>query len=128
MQDLSPEAAAGLATWDEELNLGGLTALSAEAAEALVPHTGRLWLGGIAVLDAEDSVAVATALARKRGRVALPALKSLSPKTLSALLGKDDIGLPDIESIEFISEPDGTPTEDFVMPEGFLDRQRRGGR
>ena len=93
-----------------------------------MPHAGQLWLGGITTFDAVDSVAAARALARKRGGISLPALKSLSPKTLSALLEKDDISLPDIDTLEFIAEPDGSPTEDFVMPEGILKRPREAVR
>jgi len=30
-----------------------------------------------------------------------------------------------IETLELIPEPDGSPTEDFVIPEGFQERQQR---
>ena len=30
-----------------------------------------------------------------------------------------------IETLELIPEPDGSPTEDFVIPEGFRERQQR---
>jgi hypothetical protein len=76
----------------------------------------------ITVLDSPDSVAIAKALATWKGPLSLPNLKKISPKTLSALIEKQDIDIPSIEKLELIPEPDGSPTEDFVIPERFQKR------
>jgi hypothetical protein len=65
---------------------------------------------------------VAKALASRQGPLALPNLKKISPKTLSALIEKEDVEIPRIETLELIPEPDGSPTDDFVVPEGFQQR------
>jgi len=72
--------------------------------------------------SAPDSVAIAKALAARKGRLRLPNIKKISPKTLSALIEKQDIELPLIETLELIPEPDGSPTDDFVIPERFQQR------
>jgi hypothetical protein len=82
-------------------------------------------LPSLAALDSPDSVAIAKALATRKGPLSLPNLKKISPKTLSALLEKEDIDIPLIETLELIHEPDGSVTEDFVIPEGFQQRQQR---
>jgi hypothetical protein len=63
-------------------------------------------LAAVTALDSPDSVAIAKALAARKGRLSLPNLKKLSPKTLSALLEKEDIEIPLIETLELIPEPD----------------------
>ncbi len=68
---------------------------------------------------------LAKALATRKGPLSLPNLKKLSPKTLSALIEKEDIEIPLIESLELIPEPDGSPTDDFVIPEGFQQWQNQ---
>ena len=108
------------------LNLGGLTALDAEAAKALA--AAPRWDGqlpGLTALDSPDSVAVATALATRKGPLWLPNLEKISPKTLSALIAKEDVEIPLIETLELIPEPDGSATEDFVVTKEFEQRQRR---
>ena len=80
-------------------------------------------LPGITALDSPDAVAIAEALAKRKGPLALPTLKKISPKTLTALLKKEDIEIPLIETLELIQEPDGSVTEDFVVPEPVLQRQ-----
>jgi hypothetical protein len=72
-------------------------------------------LNRLQVLDA----ATAKALAARKGRLALPNLKKISPKTLTALIKKEAVEIPRIETLEFIPEPDGSPTEDFIIPERF---------
>ncbi|MEX0671382.1 MAG: hypothetical protein WD060_13100, partial [Pirellulales bacterium] len=72
-----------------------------------------------------DSVAIAKALATRKGPLALPNLRKISPKTLSALIQKEDIEIPLIETLELIPEPDGGPTEDFVIPDRFQERQNQ---
>jgi hypothetical protein len=69
-------------------------------------------------------VAIAKALAKRQGPLALPNLKRISPKTLTALIEKKDVEIPPIETLELIPEPDGSPTEDFVIPEGFQGRRK----
>jgi hypothetical protein len=44
---------------------------------------------------------------------------------LSALIEKEDVDIPLIETLELIQEPDGSPTDDFLVPEGFQARQKR---
>ena len=145
---LSDEAAKALAKHEGYLRLNGLTTLSDEAAKALAQHEGSLSLGSISfsltpdsalgwatllqgqldavtALDSPDSVSIAKALATRKGRLSLPNLKKLSPKTLSALIEKEDIEIPLIETLELIPEPDGSVTEDFVIPQGFQQRQQR---
>ena len=56
----------------------------------------------IATFDSPDSVAIAKALATRKGRLSLPNLRKISPKTLSALIEKEDIDIPLIETLELI--------------------------
>jgi hypothetical protein len=78
-------------------------------------------LDGLTTLDAETAKALAT----RKGPLSLPNLKKISPQTLSALIEKNDVEIPLIETLELIPEPDGSGTEDFVIPEGFQERQKR---
>jgi hypothetical protein len=80
-------------------------------------------LPGITAFTAPDSVAVAAALATAKGRLSLPNLKKISPKTLSALIAKEDVQIPLIETLELIPEPDGSESDDFVIPKTFQERQ-----
>jgi hypothetical protein len=106
-----------------------LKTLSPGVAEALV--RAKKWDGqlpGVTAFTDADSVAVAKALAKRKGRLALPNLKKISPKTLSALIEKEDVDIPPLETLELIQEPDGSATEDFVVPEGFQARQPKTSR
>ena len=140
---ISDEVAKALAEHKGELVLNGLTTLSAEAAKSLAQHRGALFLNGlttfsddaaraiaaaehwtgylpcVTALESPDSVAIAQALAARHGPLSLPNLKKLSRKTLSALFEKVDIEIPPIKTLEFIPEPDGSDTDEFVIPEGF---------
>jgi beta-lactamase regulating signal transducer with metallopeptidase domain len=109
------DVAKALAEYRGRLHLG-LTTLDAETVEALAAagFRERLSLDGLATLDADT----AQALAHYKGSLRLPNLKKISPKTLAALLEKEDVQLPLIETLELIPEPDGSPTEDFVIPDG----------
>jgi hypothetical protein len=40
------------------------------------------------------------------------------------LIQKEDVEIPLIETLELIQEPDGSPTEEFIIPEGFKQRTR----
>jgi hypothetical protein len=77
----------------------------------------------LTALESPDSVEIAKALASRTGPLLLPNLKKISPKTLTALLQKADVEIPPIESLELIPEPDGSPTDEFVIPGDFT-----GGR
>ena len=107
------------------LHLRGLTTLDADAAKALA--LAPTWDGALPsmlALDSPDSVAIAQALATRQGPLSLPNLKKLSPKTLSILTEKRDIEIPLIKALELIPEPDGSATEDFVIPEWLEERQK----
>jgi hypothetical protein len=95
------------------------------------PETASTWaallqgvLSFVTALDSDDSVAIAQALATCKGPLSLPNLKKISPKTLTALLKKEDVEIPLIETLELIQEPDGSETDDFIIPEGFKQRSR----
>jgi hypothetical protein len=81
-------------------------------------------LESVTAFESPDSVAIAKALAARKGPLSLPNLKRISPKTLTALIEKEDVEIPPIETLELIPEPDGSPTEDFVIPEGFQGRRK----
>jgi hypothetical protein len=106
--------------------LPALAVLTPEVAAALA--ASKKWNGqlpGLTGFTAADSVAVAKALASRQGPLALPNLKKISPRTLLALIEKEDIDIPLIETLELIQEPDGSPTDDFVVPEGFQQRRKQ---
>lgn len=124
VNDLSTELAKALATGRSELELYGVRLLSPEAAAALATHRWGVSLG-IEGLETRDAVAVAAALARKQGRLVLPQLKRISPRTLAALMEKKDVGIPPLESLEIIPEPDGGSADDFVVPDGVPRQQPR---
>lgn len=87
--------------------------------------TVHLKLDRLVALNRPDAVEVAKILAAYQGRVALPNLRQISPRTLSALLEHPDIEIPLIEKLELIPEPDGGPNDDFVIPADLGERQRR---
>ena len=82
-------------------------------------------LSSIVAFKPPDSVEIAATLAKRKGPLSLPNLKKLSPKTLTALIEKEDVEIPLIATLELIQEPDGSPTEDFMIPKGFQSRQKR---
>lgn len=89
--------------------------LTAETAAAYAMlANGRLF--AITAFDFPDSVAIARELAARKGPLELPHLKRISPKTLAALLDKEDIVIPRIETLEIIPEPDGGPSDDGAAP------------
>ena len=131
------------------LRLNGLTTLDADLAKTLAGSTawdGRVpklttldidiakalaaldkWdgnLSSIVAIESPDSVEIAAALAKREGPLSLPNLTKISPKTLTALIEKEDVKIPLIETLELIQEPDGSPTEDFLIPKGFQSRQK----
>ena len=84
------------------------------------------WNGQLPKITTLDSVVVAKALATRKGPLSLPKLKKISPKTLSALIEKRDVEIPLVATLEFIAEPDGSETDDFVIPAWLEERQRSG--
>lgn len=121
-----------------QVSLISLTTLDAETATALANIAGKIYLtdecewafrnenpltaataaawlvvtsGHLAYLtdfDFPDSVAIARIFAARRGRLALPDLKRISPCTLAALREKPDVELPALDTLELIPEPDGS--------------------
>ena len=79
-------------------------------------------LSDITAFTAPDSVEIAKILATRKGGLRLTNLKKISPKTLSALIAKEDVQIPLIETLELIPEPDGSATDDFVLPPEFENR------
>jgi hypothetical protein len=105
-----------------------LHALPVDAKAAKELAEAKAWTGYLPKLTAfqsPNSVDVARELAKRKGRLSLPNLKKLSPKTMSALLEKRDVEIPLVETLELIPEPDGSPNDDFVIPEGFEAQQKR---
>jgi len=126
---IEPEAVAAFADCKRPFGLPGLTSLTPDVAAALAACP--TWNGGLPSItgfEAPDSVAVAAALARKQGPLSLPNLNKISPKTLTTLIGKPDVEVPRIETLTLIAEPDGGPTEDFVIPAEFQKRQQQRPR
>ena len=82
----------------------------------------------VVALDTPDAVAVAQALAKRKGWLRLANLKKISPKTLMALVEKQEVEIPLIETLELIPEPDGSGNDDFVIPEWLEERQMRRAR
>jgi len=102
------------------------------AANPLTPDSAAAWaallkgdLSFVTALESPDSVAIAQALATRKGPLKLPGLKKISPKTLTALIENKDVEIPLIETLELIPEPDGSPTDDFVVPEWLEKRQNQ---
>ncbi len=126
---LDAATAKALAEFEGTLILPNLT------APALTPDTASTWaaffkgnLSFVTALDSPDSVAIAQALATRKGRLKLPNLEKISPKTLTALIQKEDVEIPLIETLELIPEPDGSVTEDFLIPERLVERQDKQRR
>jgi hypothetical protein len=104
-------------------------ALDAATAKALAGNVK--WDGSLLTLTAfgsRDSVAIAEALASRKGPLALPSLEKISAKTLTALIEKQDVQIPLIEELELIPEPDGGANEGFVIPKWLEDRQEEQRR
>ena len=110
---------------NEALSLNGLTTLDAATAKTLAAlDTWNGNLSSIVAIESPDSVEIAAALAKRKGPLSLRNLTKISPKTLTALIEKEDVVIPLIERLELIQEPDGSPTEDFMLPTGFQSRQK----
>jgi len=127
LTDVTPEVVAVLAAsphWRGSLpRFAVLTPQLAATLAAAEQWDGQL--PGVTAFERPDSVAAATALAKRQGPLALPNLARISPKTLSALITKEDVQIPLIKTLELIPEPDGSETDDFAIPKEFQQRQRR---
>ena len=123
---LDADIAAALAEFKGKLLcLNRLTTLDAATAKALAGSPA--WngdLSSITAFESPDSVETAAALANRKGPISLRNLTKISPKALTALIEKEDVDIPLIETLELIQEPDGSPTEDFMIPKGFQSRQK----
>jgi hypothetical protein len=112
-----------------EINLGRTQPVTPADARLVAAYAARLGktfeLSGITGFETPDAVEIANTLAASTGSLSIPNLKRVSPKSLTALIEKGNIELPPIESIELIQEPDGGPTDDFVIPGDFPGRGRR---
>jgi hypothetical protein len=112
-----------------EYNLGSTQPVTPADARLVAAYAARLGktceLFGITGFETPDAVEIANTLAASTGSLSIPNLKRVSPKSLTALIEKGNIELPPIESIELIQEPDGGPTDDFVIPDDFPERGRR---
>jgi hypothetical protein len=126
--EIEASAARALAAHAGPVFLQGTRLDSPDLARKLlaVPRSARSGIDGVCEISAE--VAVATALAKRKGPLALPNLKKISPKTLTALIEKADVEIPLVETLELIPEPDGSPTEDFVSPPWLESRQKGPSR
>lgn len=71
------------------------------------------------------SILAAALLAKRTRPLSLPNLKKISPKTLTSLIEQEDVEIPLIDTLELIQEPDGSPTEDVMIPKEFQTRQKR---
>lgn len=154
LKTLDADSAKALAEFKgRQLFLSGLTEIDADTAQALAAFKGQqLFLPDLATLDADtakalatieswqgqlpriiafespDSVAVAAALATRKGHLSFPNLEKISPQTLSALVQKEDVEIPLVDTLELIPEPYGSQLDDFVVPEDFLERESRKER
>jgi hypothetical protein len=130
LKALDAETAKALAGYGRgPLLLNGLTTLDAATATALVAI--KNWNGQLpafTAFDTPDSVAIAEALATRQGKLTFPNLQKISPKTLTALLTKNDVEIPLVETLEVIPEPDGSLTEDFLVPDWLEERQMQQAR
>ena len=112
-----------------EYYLGSRQPVTTADARLVAAYAGRLGktcvLPGITGFETPAAVEIANTLAASTGLLSIPNLKRVSPRSLTALIEKGNIELPPIESIELIQEPEGGPTDDFVIPDNFPERGRR---
>ncbi len=130
LAELLPEFACkklSLHPW--EYYLGSRQPVTPADARLVAAYAGRLGktcvLPGITGFETPDAVESAEILAAAPGSLSIPNLKRVSPKTLTALIENGNIELPPSESLELIEEPDGSFTDDFVIPENYPARGRR---
>jgi len=107
------------------LNLGGAIPPTPDHARLAAADDRMLELPNITALDSADAVEIARSLAARKGPLKLPNLEKISPQTLTALIQKEDVEIPPIETLKLIPEPDGSVTEDFIIPRWLEQRQKR---
>jgi len=112
-----------------EYYLGSRQPVTPADARLVAAYAGRLRktcvLPGIEGFETPRAIEIARILAASPGSLSIPNLRRVSPRTLSALIERDNVELPPIEFIELILEPDGSFNDDFVIPENFPARGRR---
>jgi hypothetical protein len=112
-----------------EFYLGGRQPMTTVDARLAAAYAGRLGktcvLPGITGFETPEAVEIATTLAASPGTLSIPNLKRVSARTLRALIATGNVTLPPIEMLTLIGEPDGSPSDDFVIPENFPSRNRR---
>lgn len=117
------DAAEALAEYKGLIGLGEEVIENLAADHPLSPRTALVYanlsngvLPFLTAFESPDAVEIAKALATRKGRLALPNLEKISPKTLAALIAKKDVEIPPLEKLELIAEPDGSGNDDFVVP------------
>lgn len=129
LRAIDRSAASALASHEDPIDLAGLMVTerldAPEVARLLVKGSRNIALPNMKRFDFPESRTVAEVLATTPGRLSLPSLKAVSPATLLALVRKEDIEIPEIETLELITEPDGSPTDDFVDPRSPEQLRRR---
>lgn len=112
-----------------EWNLGRsrpVTTADARLLAAAVRRLGKTCVvPGITGFETPEAVEIATILADSQGSLAIPNIKRISPRTLTALIRNGNVELPPIEFMELIPEPDGNITDQLVVPEDFPGRGSR---
>ena len=131
---LSAEAAQTLAVYSGDIRLRTDPFRLRDALT--LDSIGLLVLGGrkdyalmrldtLTALDSPDAAAIADILVTVKGMVMLPNLKRLSPKTFETLAQKENLLLPEFDTLEFVLGPGGSGSADDVrVLEGFKKRQR----
>jgi len=130
LRALAPEAGESLAKARCRIGFEGVRKALDELDTIRVEHVALLRLAArpaqaisLRNVTTVDTVATATQLAGLPGRLVLPGLRQVSPRTFAALIAKMDVMVPRLEAIEFTAEPDGSVAEDCEIPDGFEDRQ-----
>jgi len=112
-----------------EWNLGRTRPVTSADARLLAAYARRLKktcvLPGIAGLETPEAVEIARILADAPASFSIPNLRLVSPRTLTVLIRNGNVELPPLDAIELVAEPDGSPTDDFVIPDDFPARGRR---
>lgn len=83
------------------------------------------WNGQLPAVTTLDEAAARLIAASAIWDGRLPALKRLSPRTLQALIVREDVEIPLLETLEMTPESDGSSVDDFVIPQAFQERQKK---
>ncbi len=110
-----------------EYYLGTRQPVTPADARLVAAYAGRLRktcvLPGITSFETADAVEIAKILAASPGSLSIPNLERVSVKALSALITNRNVQLPPVEAMNLIREPDGSSTDDFVIPENSPTRR-----